>query len=265
MKWIKGDFLQDGKGKSLYKVKGQANYVWMEFKDDLTAFNGAKKDSFKGKGEINRDLSSCIFRYLGAKQMTHHWIENVGTNSMICTYIQMIPLEVVVRNRLAGSTAKRFQLSEGSFISEPLVELFYKKDELGDPFISTEQAVILKIVPSSEWIHYLQKEALKINQALKVFFDAVGLEIIDFKLEFGVVQPQSGQSKSTMTDLRPIPQFILGDEISCDSCRLWDKLSGKKMDKDRFRLNLGEVQEAYQTVYNIVRKKWDDGSAAGRR
>lgn len=259
MKWVKGNFLQDGKGKSLYQVKNQFGYVWMEFKDNLTAFNGEKKDSFKGKGKMNRDLSSCIFRYLGQKNITHHWVENVGTNSMVCKYIQMIPLEVVVRNRLAGSTAKRFQFSEGSSLSKPLVELFYKKDALGDPFISTEQAVVLKIVPSVQWVNHLQSEALKINQELIFFFDAVGLELIDFKIEFGVADSQFKQSQSSISNATP--QFVLGDEISCDSCRLWDKASGKKMDKDRFRLDLGNVQESYQTVCNIVQKKWGSADA----
>lgn len=241
MIYEKGDKLQSGKAKLLYTVKNQAHLVWMEFKDSLTAFNGSKQAVFSGKGELNRNLSSCIFRYLGTKGIQHHWKQNIEACSAVCLQAQMIPLEVVVRNRLAGSTAKRFQVREGKILSAPLVELYYKDDALGDPFVSTEQVAALKLISNIKWVPSLQKMSYQINQELKYFFHVVGLELIDFKLEFGVFSNS----------------IILGDEISCDTCRLWDKESGKKMDKDVFRFNLGNVQKVYQAVYNRVIAKWD--------
>ena len=236
MKWVKGAFLQDGKGKSLYKVVGHPSLVWMEFKDDLTAFNGRKKSSFKGKGQINRDLSSLIFRFLYPLGIKNHWVADVGERGMICQSLKMAPLEFVVRNRLTGQTVRKFSLQEGQALSQPLVELYYKNDGLGDPFISSEQALAFGFIAQEEDLMDLKKQALWVNQKLKTFFDSVGLELIDFKLEFGKTHNKAKAS------------YILGDEFSCDTCRLWDKKTGEKQDKDRFRLGLGGVDIAYKTV-----------------
>ena len=141
MKWTKGPFKQEGKGKSLYAVLNHPSLIWMEFKDDLTAFNGRKKSSFKGKGQINRDFSSLAFRFLRKEGMKSHWQADVGEQGMICQSVKVTPLEVVVRNRLTGRTARKFQITEGTLLSKPLVEFYYKKDSLGDPFISEDQAL----------------------------------------------------------------------------------------------------------------------------
>ncbi len=240
-RWIKDAFLQAGKGKTLYTVKGEKSAIWMTFKDDLTAFNGKKKSSFKGKGTCNRDVSSLAFRYLQKEGgIATHWLADKDPSDMVCTALQMLALEVVVRNRLAGSTAKKFALSDGTALTKPLVELYYKKDELGDPFISVDQALALGIVSSPEVLDSIKAQALRVNTKLKVFFDRAGLELVDFKLEFGVLNDT----------------LVLGDEISCDSCRLWHKVSGKRMDKDRFRLNLGGVAIAYQEVSQILKQTW---------
>ncbi len=241
MKQTKGAFLYDGKGKSVYKVYEDPSLVWLEFKDSLTAFNGKKKSSFKGKGALNRDTSSLVFRFLAKQGITNHWVKDAGETGMICRNLEILPLEVVVRNRLAGFTARRFQFPEGRALSAPLVEFYYKKDALGDPFISAEQAFAFGFVSGWDEINILKQRALLVNQKLKVFFDSIGLQLIDFKLEFG--KPAGGKEP-----------LLLADEISCDSCRLWDKKTDEKRDKDRFRLNLGKVEESYQMVRDLLLK-----------
>ena len=236
----KGAFLQEGKGKTLYEVKADPSLVWLEFKDSLTAFNGKKKSAFKGKGALNRDTSSLIFRFLTEEGVANHWVKDVGSFGMICRRLEILPLEVVLRNRLAGSTARRFQFPEGRALSAPLVEFYYKKDALGDPFISTEQALAFGFVTGWSEINVLKKRALLVNQKLKAFFDSAGLELIDFKLEFGKLAGRK--------------ELLLADEISCDSCRLWDKTTGEKRDKDRFRQDLGKVEESYKIVRDLLLK-----------
>lgn len=247
MKWIKGDFLHEGKAKSVYTVKDHPDLVWLDFKDNLTAFNGRKKSSFKDKGTLNRNISSLIFRFLEKEKVKNHRVTDIGKTGMICQRLEVLPLEVVVRNRLAGSTARKFQFSEGHALPEPLVELYYKRDELGDPFISSEQAVIFGFASSWKEVEVLKKKALEINNKLKYFFDSVGLELIDFKLEFGKRKKTQDGGEDTL---------LLGDEISCDSCRLWDKKTGEKRDKDRFRLDLGEVEESYKKVHEDLLQRW---------
>ena len=236
MKWEKGEFLQEGKGKSIYAVRGEADLIWMEFKNALTAFNGKKRSSFEGKACLNRDMSSFIFQFLNKKGVKNHFVEDVSDVGMICHRLEIIPLEVVVRNRLSGSTARRFNFPDGKNLLEPLLEFYYKDDDLGDPFMSAEQAVAFEFISSKSDIEVLGERALLVNQVLGECFSSVGIELIDFKLEFG----RLGGS------------FLLGDEISCDSCRLWDKKTGEKMDKDRFRLDLGRVEEFYQRVRDVL-------------
>ena len=254
MNWIKADFLHKGKGKSVYAIQDHPSLVWMEFKDDLTAFNGQKRSSFKGKGFLNRDMSSLIFRFLKKEKIANHWVADIENTGMVCRKLDILPLEVVVRNRLAGSTARKFKFSEGQPLSAPLVEFYYKKDELGDPFISSEQALAFGFV--SEWkeIEFLKMQALLVNSKLRLFFDSVGLELIDFKLEFGK-WCQKAKKTGVHSDQEILNQkntFLLGDEISCDSCRLWDKRTGDRMDKDRFRLDLGDVEESYKKVCDLL-------------
>lgn len=249
MKYLKGPFLHAGKAKDVYAVKDHSDLVWVEYKDNLTAFNGKKNSSFKGKGEVNRDISSLVFRFLQTKEIKNHWVMDVSKNVMICKKLEILPVEVVVRNRLAGSTAQKFKFSEGELLSETLVEFYYKKDELGDPFMSSEQAVIFGFISEWEEMEYLKKTALEINYVLKYFFDEVGVELIDFKLEFGKLE--STKNGTAGSDI------LLGDEISCDSCRLWDKKTGEKMDKDRFRLDLGSVDQYYKKVYKLLKERWE--------
>ena len=249
MKWMKGNFLHEGKGKSVYAVKERPDSVWLEFKDKLTAFNGKKTSSFGQKGLLNRDTSSLAFRFLEKEEIKSHWVADIGETGMICRRLEILPLEVVVRNRLAGSTARRFQFPEGQALSEPLVEFYYKKDELGDPFVSSEQAVVFGFVSNRREVELLKKKALEINKKLEYFFGAVGLELIDFKLEFGKKKDSETENQESV--------FLLGDEISCDSCRLWDRETGEKRDKDRFRLDLGGVEESYKKVHKDLISRWE--------
>ena len=255
MDWKKGAFLSEGKGKKLYTVQGHPSLIWLEFKDELTAFNGQKKSFFKGKGQINRDFSSLVFRFLKKENINTHWEADVGERGMIVRHLKIIPLEVVVRNRLTGSTARKFQLAEGTPFSKPLLELYYKNDQLQDPFISTEQALAFGFVSTEQDIKLLKEQALLVNKKMKMFFDTAGLELIDFKLELGKrlsgVQDLGIKRKPKKNNL-----FVLGDEFSCDTCRLWDKKTGEKQDKDRFRLDLGGVDKAYKKVYKSLKQKW---------
>ena len=229
IKPLKGPLLHEGKCKKVFKVENSSDKVLIEFKDNLTAYNGKKKSQFKGKGALNRDTSSLIFQHL--KNIPHHWIENYDKTSIIAQSLKMIPLEVVVRNIFAGSTAKKFQKKEGEKLKTPLFEIYYKNESLDDPFISSEQAEALNI-SSLEDIHRMKELSLKINQQLCALFYKAGITLVDFKVEFGKNRKD---------------QLVLGDEISADSCRLWQ--GEKRLDKDRFRLDLGEVEGGYRTIY----------------
>ena len=233
MSWQKGELLYEGKAKKIFEVAGHGDHVWIEYKDSLTAFNGEKKAEMKNKGVINRQIASLIFSYLKNHGVPSHHIDDVGDDGMIAQKVEVIPLEVVVRNTLAGSTAKKFGIEEGTPLESALVEFFYKRDDLGDPFISDEQALMLKIAEQAE-LQDLKFKALQINQLLLSLFAKAGIQLVDFKLEFGRC---------------PKGEMILADEISPDSCRLWDEKTGEKMDKDRFRRDLGDVIGSYEEVY----------------
>lgn len=239
MSFEKSDFVYEGKAKRIYKVAGDDGRYWLEFKDDLTAFNAEKKGSFHDKGVVNRNIASLIFNYLQQFQVPHHWVADIGEREMVVEKVTIIPLEVVVRNVLAGSTAKKFAFEEGTPLEKPLVEFFYKKDELGDPFVSDDQALMLKAAESQNQLNQLKTMATEINQYLIRLFDAVGIKLVDFKLEFGV----TAQGK-----------IVLADEITPDSCRLWDKATGEKLDKDRFRRDLGNIAESYADVYERLKE-----------
>jgi phosphoribosylaminoimidazole-succinocarboxamide synthase len=233
MEYKQGALLYEGKAKKIFTVEGEPQLIWQHFKDSFTAFNGEKKATMAGKGTLNRQIASLIFQQLNKQNIASHWVADHGDTEMITRRLQMIDLEVVVRNILAGSTAKKFQIPEGTKLESPLVEFYYKKDELGDPFISDEQALMLKTVRESKDLNQLRQLALGVNQVLLNLFEAAGIDLVDFKLEFGY--DDQGQ-------------IVLGDEISPDSCRLWDKHTQEKMDKDRFRRDLGQVLEKYQEV-----------------
>jgi phosphoribosylaminoimidazole-succinocarboxamide synthase len=237
----RGQMFYEGKAKRLYTIEGEAELVLQEFKDSLTAFNALKKGSFENKGHLNRDITSLVFRYLEKHGISTHHVADLGTNDMVTEKLEMLKVEVVVRNVLAGSTAKKFGIEEGTSLERPLTEFYYKDDALGDPFISDEQALMLKIVHSQPALDELKVVALKVNHALLEFFGAVGLRLIDFKIEFGFSRDG---------------ELVLGDEITPDSCRLWDVKTGERMDKDRFRRDLGNVKESYEEVSQRLFAHW---------
>ncbi len=239
----RGALIYEGKAKRLYEAVGRPGWVIQEFKDSLTAFNAQKKGSFEKKGRINRDITSLVFRYLEKKGVKSHRIADIGETEMLTQKLDMLKVEVVVRNVLAGSTAKKFGIEEGTPLERPLVEFYYKDDALGDPFISDDQALMLKVCREQKELDELKTLALTVNDALIEFFDAVGLRLIDFKLEFGR-HPETGE-------------ILLADEITPDSCRLWDKATGERMDKDRFRRDLGNIKESYEEVAKRLHEEWE--------
>ncbi len=241
MSYKKGEFLYEGKAKTIYSVLSDENFVWLEFKNSLTAFNAQKKGEFEGKGKINLEITNHIFKYLQSNDIKTHWVQEMSESEVVCQKLSIIPLEVVVRNITAGSLAKKFNLKEGVQLKKPLVEFFYKKDELGDPFISDEQALVLGFVESQKTLDDLKSRALKINELLIQFFDKCEISLVDFKLEFGF-------------DLKN--NILLADEITPDSCRLWNKKTGEKMDKDRFRQDLGLVKESYEEILLKIQQNW---------
>ncbi len=241
MSYELGVLLYEGKAKQIYGVRDHENLVAQKFKDSLTAFNAQKKDEVSGKGQTNFEIATKIFKYLESKNVDTHFVKKLPEACWITKKLDMIPLEVVVRNVLAGSTAKKFGREEGEILEKPLTEFFYKDDDLGDPFVSDEQALFLKAAKDLDELHQLKKLALVINRNLIDFFSAIDITLVDFKLEFG----RNKEGK-----------IILGDEISPDSCRLWDKTSREKLDKDRFRRDLGPVLEGYKEVLSRIEKHW---------
>lgn len=235
----RGEFLYEGKAKKIYQVLSHDDLIWVEFKDSLTAFNAEKKGQFLDKGLINSKISHSIFNFLKTKNLKTHLLELPESNVWVCQKLEMIPLEVVVRNVAAGSLVKKFNLKKGQKINKPLVEFYYKSDELQDPFISEDQIESLGLYSNLEHLPVLKDLALKINKALIEFFNKVNLDLVDFKLEFGVDQDSN---------------IVLADEISPDSCRLWDKNSGDNYDKDRFRYDQGNVEEHYREVLSRIER-----------
>jgi phosphoribosylaminoimidazole-succinocarboxamide synthase len=187
-----------------------------------------------------------LYQRLQAQGVPTHWLEDINAHEMVCRKLKVIPLEVVTRNRLAGSTAKKLGIEEGTPLSEPLVEFYFKDDALNDPFISDDQAMVLKAVNNREELEILKREARRINKILQAEFLRAGLELIDFKLEFGRTADGG---------------ILLADEVSPDTCRLWDVKTGEKYDKDRFRRDLGRVEESYQEV--LERLQQDNNRANG--
>ncbi len=230
--------IYEGKAKRIFSGSLNADQLRQEFKDSLTALNGQKKGEFAGKGRLNRDISGFLFEQLGAMGIRHHWIRNQDDTSMITLKLKMIPLEVVVRNRVAGSLRQRLGLAEGTALPEPVVEFYYKRDDLGDPLVNDDHIRAVRAA-SLEEVQGLKKTALNINSFLVPIFAKAGLDLIDFKLEFG---------KNAQGEL------VLGDEISPDTCRLWDSKTNEKLDKDRFRRDLGEIDKAYLEVHRRLLK-----------
>lgn len=228
----KGEMLYEGKAKKIFAIQGKSDEVLVLYKDSLTAFNALKKGEFENKGAINREITSLLFQYLDKKGIKTHWVSDLSPTEMVVKKVSIIPLEVVIRNVLAGSTAKKLGIEEGKVLNRPLVEFYYKDDALADPFLSDDQALMMEIVTAEE-ITVLKKRALELNSALQDLWNKAQITLVDFKVEFG--RTSSGD-------------IILADEISPDCCRLWDMKTGEKLDKDRFRRDLGSVKESYEQV-----------------
>lgn len=227
--------LYEGKAKQIFKTDDAAKVV-IHYKDDATAFNGVKKSSIANKGILNNAITTIIFEMLEKRGIKTHFIEKINERDQLCHQVEIIPLEVIIRNVIAGSMAKRLGIEEGTVPSNVVYELCYKNDTYGDPLINDDHAVALGLATYEE-LATIKKMTLEINQALIEFFDKQGIRLIDFKIEFG--------RKNDGT-------IVLADEISPDTCRLWDKETNEKLDKDRFRRDLGNVEEAYIEVLNRV-------------
>ncbi|HEM3683694.1 TPA: phosphoribosylaminoimidazolesuccinocarboxamide synthase [Streptococcus suis] len=227
---MKTDLLYSGKAKDIYAT-ADSDQIVAVYKDQATAFNGVKKEQIVGKGRLNNLISSLIFEKLNEAGVKTHFIERLSDTEQLNKKVEIIPLEVVLRNVTAGSFSKRFGVEEGIALSTPIVEFYYKKDELDDPFINDEHIAFLELA-SPEEIAYIKEETRRINGFLKDLFAQIGLTLVDFKLEFGV--DSSGQ-------------ILLADEFSPDNCRLWDA-DGNHLDKDVFRRGLGELTEVYEVV-----------------
>lgn len=233
MSHTKKDFIYEGKAKQVYTTE-DPNLVIVYYKDDATAFNAQKRGTVADKGEMNNKISTLIFNYLIEKGIQTHYIETLNDREQLVKKVDIIPIEMVVRNYVAGSMAQRLGLEEGAKSPVTIFDICYKKDELGDPLINDHHAVLLGAATYDE-LKLMYAMTDKINAALIDLFMKANLILIDFKIEFG--KDSEGN-------------IILADEISPDTCRLWDKDTLKKLDKDRFRRDLGEVSEAYHEVYD---------------
>lgn len=228
--------LYEGKAKRVFKTSDDALYM-VEYKDDATAFNGEKRGTIEGKGVINNKMSAMLFKELEKQGIETHLVEFVDDTHQLVKRVEIVPLEVIARNVIAGSLSKRVGRPEGEVLPQPILEFSYKNDDLGDPMINRFHATALGLATDEE-IDNIIAQALKINELLQAIFDKANLVLVDFKLEFGRT---------------PDGKIILADEISPDTCRLWDKDTHEKLDKDRFRRDLGGVEEAYIEVYNRLK------------
>lgn len=232
----KKEKLYEGKAKIVYATSNP-EYVIQYFKDDATAFNAAKKGTVENKGVFNNKISSKIFEFLQGQGVPTHFEKRLSDREMLVKKVEIVPVEVIIRNRAAGSLCRLLGLKEGMTLSGPILEFCYKRDDLGDPLINEDHILVLNMATAEE-IAAIKKYAKKVNELMSRFFANLNLELIDFKLEFG-------RCKGTV---------LLADEISPDTCRLWEMGTGKKLDKDRFRHDLGNIEEAYQEVLSRVEK-----------
>ena len=222
--------IYEGKAKKVFATD-DPKIVIVDYKDDATAFNGLKKGTIAGNGVVNNKVSNHFFRLLESRGIPTHYVEQLSDRETAVRRVEILPVEVIVRNRAAGSFSKRMGVEEGTNLACPILEYSYKNDELGDPFINSYYIRALNIATDEE-MEQVKNYSFQINDILKSYLDGFGIELIDFKLEFG----------------RFDGKVILADEISPDTCRFWDKATGKKLDKDRFRRDLGDVEEAYREI-----------------
>ena len=227
----KGQLLYEGKAKRLYATE-DSNILFVEYKDSATAFNGEKKEEIAGKGVLNNRITTLIFEKLKSNGIASHFVKRISDHEQLVRKVEIIPIELVVRNIAAGSLANRLGLKEGTPLKRPIVEYYYKNDDLGDPHISTEHIDVLGIATPEE-VQALYDGGLRVNEVLRPLFAEIGVELIDFKLEFG--RDAEGN-------------VLLADEISPDTCRLWDAKTKQKLDKDVFRRNLGSLTEVYEII-----------------
>ena len=231
MAYEKKEQLYEGKAKKVYATQ-DPNVVIVSYKDDATAFNGLKKGTITGKGALNNRMTNNLMRRLEAKGVPTHLVEELSDRETAVKKVSIVPLEVIIRNLSAGSFAKRYGVEEGIVFDAPTIEFSYKNDDLGDPLINTYHALALKLATAEE-IALIKNYAFTVNELLKGFMKEIGIDLVDFKLEFG--RTADGQ-------------IVLADEISPDTCRLWDEKTHEKLDKDRFRRDLGGAEEAYEEV-----------------
>lgn len=228
------EMLYEGKAKKVYKTDNEDLFI-VEYKDDATAFNGLKKGSISGKGVINNKMTNIMFKYLGDNGVKTHLVEELSDRATLVKKVSIVPLEVIIRNIAAGSFSKKFGVEEGTELKQPILEFSYKNDELGDPMINNDQILAIGIADEQD-LKTISEMAKKINELLKKFFIERDIILVDFKIEFGKCKEG----------------IILADEISPDTCRLWDAKTKEKLDKDRFRRDLGGVEEAYEEVWRRI-------------
>lgn len=231
------ELVYEGKAKRLFKTE-EAGVLRVAYKDDATALNGVRKESFAGKGELNNQITSLIFSHLAEAGIESHFIRAISETEQLVKEVSIIPLEVVVRNVMAGSLAKRLGKEEGEQIPNAIVEFYYKDDALDDPFINDDHVLYLEVATTSE-MDTIRQAARSIDKVLQELFNQMNITLIDFKLEFG--RDVAGE-------------ILLADEISPDTCRLWDKETNQKLDKDVFRRNIGNLTDVYTEVLNRLKQ-----------
>lgn len=236
----RGELLYEGKAKKIYRTS-DPDLAWVVYKDDATAFNGEKKGQIIQKGELNNQISSFLFRYLTKHGIANHWVKMLSPTEQLVRRVQILLLEVVVRYRAAGSLLKRLGMKEGEVLSAPIVEFYYKNDALGDPLINHDHINALNLA-TPEQVKKMHDTSLIVGKQLQELFLQYNILLVDFKLEFGV--DRAGN-------------LLLADEISPDTCRFWDSKTGEKLDKDRFRQDLGNVSEAYREIWQRLEGKQD--------
>ena len=231
----KREQLYEGKAKKVYATD-DPNLVIVSYKDDATAFNGLKKGTIVGKGVVNNKVTNHLMQLLEQEGVPTHFVEELSDRDTVVKHVSIVPLEVIIRNISAGSFAKRFGVEEGIVFDEPTIEFSYKNDDLGDPLMNAYHARALKLATAEE-IETIKAMAFQVNEVLKAFFKAVNVDLVDFKLEFGRLNDGT---------------IVLADEISPDTCRFWDSTTHEKLDKDRFRRDLGNVEDAYSEMMRRI-------------
>ena len=234
---IKGEQLYEGKAKKVFSTDDPELLI-VDYKDDATAFNGLKKGTIQGKGVINNRMSNLLMQLLEKKGVPTHFVRELSDRETLVKKVSIVPLEVIIRNISAGSFAKHYGVEEGIVFGEPTIEFSYKNDELGDPLLNAYHAIALKLATREE-IELIKRYAFQVNDLLKSFWKGCGVTLVDFKLEFGRLSDGT---------------IVLADEISPDTCRLWDSTTGEKLDKDRFRRDMGGVEDAYQEIMRRLRE-----------